>query len=119
MTPDQLRRKALADGAELEIDGRVFNAERRQFSVPKVVPKPAAKQPDPPAPPVITVQGISQADVQAMLDARDAIWKARFDDLGAQLAALRKRPAPKYSFSFDYDGEGKLTGAQATTKGQP
>lgn len=46
MSPDKLRRRALALGAELEIDGRTINAGRQQI---RVVGAESAKGPEPEA----------------------------------------------------------------------
>lgn len=117
MTPQQLRRKALAMGAELEIDGTVFNASREQIrAVPKVeapVVAPAVVQPAPAAAPVDT---ITRAEVLALLEARDAAWQMLFAELGASVAALRARKAPEYSFDFAYDELGRVERGKATPK---
>lgn len=56
MSPEKLRRRAMALGAELEIDGKTINAGRQQLRVVQAKPaaaapaepmEPAAPQPDP------------------------------------------------------------------------
>lgn len=51
MTPEQLKRHALALGAELEIDGKTMNASRQQLRVVPAKPAPAAAPAAPPPPP--------------------------------------------------------------------
>lgn len=117
MKPEQLRRLALATGAELEIGGQVFNAARervlarRPADPPKVVPDPP-KPPAPPAPDFLT-----RADVTEMLEARDAAWQMLFAELGASVAALRARKSPEYAFDFTYDERGMIVRGKATPKG--
>jgi hypothetical protein len=125
MTPEQLRRKALAMGAVLEIDGQQFNAGRAQASVLRVLPKPeVVERPAPqPAPPVIT-----RAEVQAMLDAQAAAlttqltarWEQsltqRFAGLAAKVAAmqqtLQQPPVrPAHNVVFEYGRDGAIKGA--------
>lgn len=61
MSPEKLRRRALALGAELEIDGKTINAGRQQLRVvqPRAVPQ-AATAPAPEAAP-------AQSDAMAMM----------------------------------------------------
>lgn len=111
MTPEKLMQRALAEGAEIEIDGRVMNAERKQLravrpavAVPVLVIKPE--------PPTITLH-----DVRALLDERDAKWQAKFDALRAEIRA--PRPVQKrqnQSINFTYEG-GVIKSAEITAKG--
>lgn len=115
MTPDQLRRRALASGAEVEIDGRVFNAARAKVAArPRVdpAPQPPVSAPAPPA----AAPGITREEVVALLDARDAAWQALFAELGASVVALRNQKPPRYDFDFTYDERGMITSGKATPK---
>ena len=127
MTPEQLRRKALAMGAVLEIDGQQFNAGRAQASVLRVLPKSEVAWPTPQPAPAIT-----RAEVQALLDAQAAAlttqltaqltarWEQsltqRFAVLAAKVAAMQQtlqQPIvrPAHSVVFEYGRDGAIKGA--------
>jgi len=121
MSPEKALRRALASGAELEIDGRVMNASRQRVKPAPVreVPKPAAAPALAPAPVVEPPKpaGITREEVQAMLDARDAAWQMLFAELSASVASLRPRKAAEYDFDFTYDERGMIVRGKATPKG--
>ena len=82
-------------------------------------PLPVEVAPPPPAPPPLT-----REDVQAMLDANNAMWAAQVADLAKSLSAAiaaipKPQPAPKRSgarISFKYDERGLIVGADLTPK---
>lgn len=118
MSPEKALRRALASGAELEIDGKVMNASRQRVKPAPVreVPKPAAAPV--PAPVVESPKpaGITREEVQAMLDARDATWQAMFAELSAKINA--PKPAPKRAkkmINFTYEN-GVVKTAEITDK---
>ncbi|MCA3116430.1 MAG: hypothetical protein ING91_19545 [Rhodocyclaceae bacterium] len=114
MSPNKLRRLALATGAELEIDGRVFNAGReRVHAVPKVE-APAVLPEVAPPPPV--APGITREEVMALLDARDAAWQMLFAELGAKINAIKPAPKKAQAVSFTYDELGRIERAHITPK---
>jgi hypothetical protein len=116
MTPRQLRRKALATGAEVEIDGVVFNAGRERVrAVPKVeAPVVVPAVVPPPAPPV--APGITREEVMALLEARDAAWQMLFAELGAKINAMKPAPKKAQAVSFTYDELGRIERAHITPK---
>lgn len=61
MSPEKLRRRALALGAELEIDGKTINAGRQQLRV--VQPRAVPQEPTAPAP----TKPMDQADPLAVM----------------------------------------------------
>lgn len=120
ITPEKLLRRALASGAELEIDGRVMNASRQRVKpVPvREVPKPAPAAAPAPVIEAPKPAGISREEVQAMLDARDAAWQMLFAELSASVASLRARKAAEYDFDFTYDERGMIVRGKATPNAQ-
>lgn len=118
---DDLRRRALATGFEVEVAGAKFNTAREQVSVAP------ASQPTPAAPPAALVApapppdpGVTRAEVAAMVAERDAVWRQQIDHLtqafGAALQSLRQ-PAQKAGathrvvrFEMTYDDDKCLTG---------
>ena len=136
MTPEQLRRKALALGAVLEIDGQQFNAGRAQASVLRVLPKSEVAWPAPQPTPQ-PASAITRAEVQAMLDAQAAAlatqltaqltarWEQsltqRFAGLAAKVAALQQtlqQPTvrPAHNVVFEYGRDGAIKGATIAAK---
>lgn len=116
MTPEKLLRRALVAGAELEIDGRVMNASRQ-----RVKPAPVREVPKPAAAPVPVAEppkpaGISREEVQAMLDARDALWQMIFADLSERINAPKPAPKLAHAVSFDYDERGMIKRANIIHK---
>ena len=128
MTPEQLRRKALAMGAVLEIDGQQFNAGRAQASVLRVLPKSEVTWPTPQPAPAIT-----RAEVQALLDAQAAAlttqltarWEQsltqRFAVLAAKVAEMQQtlqQPTvrPAHNVVFEYGRDGAIKGATIAAK---
>lgn len=85
------------------------------------IPRPAAVV-APEAPPI--VKHLTREDVQAMLDANNAMWAAQVADLAKSLSAAiaaipKPQPAPKRSgarISFKYDERGLIVGADMTPK---
>ena len=109
------RKMALRHGAALDVDGETFNAGRARTAPP--APKhpqatQAAEPIKPAAPP--PEPGLSRADVDAMLAARDQVWRAQIDNLthafGQALQAL-KQPEPRgkvQQFNVTYDAKGRV-----------
>lgn len=92
MTPERLRRRALALGAELEIDGRKINAGRANLRV--VAPRPAEADPKPTAAP--TSPSRDKADVLLdLLAAQAAVNQSQGETLGRVLADITGRLEPK------------------------
>lgn len=117
MTPDKLLRRALAEGAEVEINGRLVNAARQRIRAVKrdpTPPAPVAVKPEPPAPPALPA--LTREEVQAMLAAQEARWKAALDELRAEVRAPRPAPKPtKKVIKFTYDGN-LIKGAEVVNK---
>lgn len=82
MTPEQLRRRALALGAELEVDGKTINASRQQLRVvPTKAPPPATPEPAPaPADPL--------AGIKPLLEAQARVASAQSESIAGMMAAL-------------------------------
>ena len=112
MTPAQLMRRALAEGVEVEIDGRVMNSERQKIrAIPRAAAPVAIIAPAKPAPPAL-----SRQDVQDMLSAQEARWKVAFDQLRAEVRAPKPAPKPaKKVIKFTYDGA-VIKSAEVTDK---
>ncbi|MBY0438583.1 MAG: hypothetical protein K2W80_10355 [Burkholderiales bacterium] len=110
MTPQQLRRKALATGAELEIDGAVFNAGRERVRAVPKIEAPIVAPPPPVAP------GITREEVMALLNERDAAWQTLFAELGAKINAIKPAPKKAQAVSFTYDELGRIERAHITQK---
>lgn len=95
MSPEKLRRRAMALGAELEIDGKTINAGRQQL---RVVPtKPAAAAPaaqlEPAAPQSDPLAAIAQAmTLQTQIAAAQAEGQMRV--LSEMLDRVLDRAAP-------------------------
>ena len=84
--------------------------------IPKPLPKPVELVPRAaPPPPALTL-----ADVQAMLDARDAAWARQLDSMAqtfnAALAANKPAPKTGASITIKRDLKGVLVGAEITPK---
>lgn len=108
MTPEQLRRKALALGAEVQIGGERFNTARQQMKTRMPPPKRAA--PAAPLPDYITRQ-----EVKTMLDDLNEAWEQRMDIL---LATMQKpspppAPPPEWDFKVDYMRGGAIEAIRA------
>ena len=109
------RKMALRHGAALEVDGATFNTGRSRAAPPAPKP-PAQPQAAEPVKPAATPAepGLSRADVDAMLAARDQAWRAQIENLtlafGQALQALRQ-PEPRgkvQQFSVTYDSIGRV-----------
>ena len=107
------RKMALRHGAALEVDGATFNTGRSRAAPPAPKPPTQAAEPVKPAAPPAE-PGLSRADVDAMLTARDQAWRAQIENLthafGRALQAL-KQPAPRskvQQFSVTYDSIGRV-----------
>lgn len=85
--------------------------------IPKPPPKPVELVPRAPAP---APPSLTLADVQAMLDARDAAWARQLDSLAqtftAALAANKPAPKTGASITIKRDTKGVLVGAEITPK---
>lgn len=111
MTPDQLTRRALRMGAELEVDGKTINASRQQLHV--VPAKKAAPAVTAPAPPPAD----PLAGIQPLIEAQARVASAQSESIagimGALLAELSKprdgaaRPMP-VAFDLVRDTETQL-----------
>jgi len=82
----------------------------------KVAPIAEAQKPLPPAAAALTV-----ADVVAMMDARDAMWREQISALESAFASAMSalpKPAPRTGsdIKFKYDERGIVTGAEIIPK---
>jgi hypothetical protein len=114
MTPEQLTRRALALGAELEIDGRTINASRQRLAV---VPQPKKPAPAPAAPAAPAPTPDPLAGIAPLIEAQARVASAQSESItaimGALLAELSKprdgtpRPLP-VAFDIERDSETTL-----------
>jgi len=86
--------------------------------VPVIIekPKPEFKPVDLAAPP----DGLTRAEVEAMLAERDAQWERRLSDLAMRLTPPPAHPAPKRqgaSIRFQRNTKGEITGADIVPQG--
>jgi hypothetical protein len=119
MNEQQAAAFALANGAELSIGGRTINPGRERFSLsavgvgPEKLPAPAAE----PAPrPTQTYA--TEAEVQALLAARDAEWASQLQQIAMLIAQTTQRPpekagAPTWDFDVQYGKKGEITNIRA------
>lgn len=80
LTPEQAKAMALARGATLEMPDGTFNAGRVKVKpgAHRYSPGPTAHAPEP-------TETFSRADVERMLDERDAKWRAELEALRATM----------------------------------
>jgi hypothetical protein len=124
MNHEALRRKALAMGAKLEIDGKVFNAARVEGThAPKVVPiKPLHKQPEISVPaPIETAQHSDEyiAASLALVDKQSQILDSNAKLIALMTHQLTKPEAKKskgWIFKINKDSNGNMTSIEATPK---
>jgi hypothetical protein len=120
-TTADLKRLALATGAEVVIDGKPFNTGRSQVSA---VPKRAAPLDPPvitePPPPIPVAESLTRAQVEEMLAAHNQRVTAQ---IGSIIAAL-KAPArsdgsvpTEWDFEIRYDSHHAIT--HVTAKARP
>lgn len=116
MNAQQLAAFALTNGAELSIGGRTINPGRERFplSRPKAAPAPEA----PPAAPLPVKLYATEAEVQAMLAARDAEWTRQLQQLAMLVAQTTQRQpgragAPTWDFDVQYGKKGEITNIRA------
>jgi hypothetical protein len=124
-TAAQLKRMALEDGAELEIDGRRFNTARTEVQPePPVQPEPTPEPPPAPVPAEVP-DTMSRAEVEDLLRQQadsfrqhiDAVTRAFASALGAiQKAEPGHQPQPRqpWSFQVNYDRHGAIQDITAT-----
>ena len=107
------RKMALRHGAALEVDGATFNAGRARSTPPEPKPPPApqAAAAPPPEP------SLSLTEVEAMMAARDQVWRGQFEALARLLnESLRAKtthaasppPARLKKFNVTYDAMGRV-----------
>ena len=110
---DAARKMALRHGAALEVDGATFNAGmvRSTPPAPKPPPLPQAAAAPPPEP------GLSLAEVEAMMAARDQVWRGQFEALARLLDESLRAKAPQATsppparlkkFNVTYDAMGRV-----------
>lgn len=87
-TLEQARRRALALGAELEVDGRRINAGRQRLTV---VPKPPQAPEPPPAPPAPPPRD----PLRDLIAMQAAVAHQQAETLGKVLADITGRLEPK------------------------
>ncbi len=122
MNHEALRRKALAMGAKLEIDGKVFNAARVEGThTPKVVPiKPLQKLPEPIPPiepPKANDEYISAS--LALVDKQSQVLESNAKLMALMTHQLTKPEAKKskgWIFKINKDSNGNMTSIEATPK---
>jgi hypothetical protein len=118
MNAQQAAAFALANGAELSIDGRTINADRERFILDR---KPLQQKPtEMPAEPKLvrpTQTYATEAEVQALLAARDAEWTRQFQQLAMLIAQTQRPPeragAPTWDFDVQYGKKGEITNIRA------
>jgi hypothetical protein len=111
MTEDQLRRHALASGAELTIDGRPFNTERAQVAVPRAAARPPPI-PVPAAPPPPAAPNFTQADVERMLAEQEARFTQQLSAMLQAITSLKENASEGLvpeGFTPKYDSDGAIT----------
>lgn len=90
MSTDELRRFALANGAELVIEGKRFNSGRQQMDAP-LATKPAAAPPAPAAasanPAPAGQESFSRAEVEMLLAEQEGRLLAHLSQILAPMAA--------------------------------
>lgn len=124
MNAQQAAAFALANGAELSIDGRTINPGRERFDLGRArlePAPPAALAPQEPARPAQAYA--TEAEIRAMLAARDAEWSAQLQQmtmLMSQVAAAqrpeRTGPPPEWDFDVSYGPKGQITNIRALPK---
>lgn len=119
---DELRRLALRTGAEVEIDGRPFNAARAMLALspsPSSTPV-AAAEPAAAAPALVPepVQTLTQAQVEQMLTAHN---RRVTEQITSIIAALKQpqtsptgAPVREWKFQVIYDKDHAITEVKAT-----
>ncbi len=123
-TAAQLKRMALEDGAELEIDGRRFNTARTEVAPEPPAPPSEATEPTaaPPAPTAPPPDTMSRADVEELLRQQaesfrqqlDTVTRAFASALGAMPKPDPGQPRQPWSFSVNYDRHGAIENITAT-----
>lgn len=117
----ELRRMALASGAEVVGNGVHFNAARQQV---KAVPKPPAAPPAPaaiaPAPPPASAPGLTREQVEQLLAHHN---RTVTEQLTAVLRELRAAPTVppraeprQWDFEITYDADHAITNITAKAK---
>jgi hypothetical protein len=121
-TAAQLKRMALEDGAELEIDGRRFNTERAEVMPEPPAPPEPAPLPQIPPPPPEAPDTLSRDEVQEMLRQQaeafrqqlDTVTRAFASALGAMPKPEPGQPRQPWSFRVNYDRHGAIEDITAT-----
>ena len=88
--------------------------------IKKPEPKPEFKPVDLAAPVAPPAQGLTRAEVEAMLAARDAAWERRLAALALTLAPTPAPPPPPRKgadIEFKRNTKGEITGAAIIPKG--
>lgn len=121
MNAQQLAAFALTNGAELSIDGRTINPGRERFplSRPKAAPDVPAPQIQEPARP--TQAYATEAEVRALLAARDAEWASQLQQMTVLVSQVAQRPEragppPEWDFDVTYGPKGQITNIRALPK---
>lgn len=113
---EQLRKHALASGAELQIGSAKFNSDRVRVADMES-PKPPAPVPIAPQAPI--TPALTRADVDELMAARDAVWRQQIEQLtqafGVALKATQRstesKPAAQVArFEITYDRDKCVTG---------
>lgn len=122
MNEQQLAAFALSNGAEVSIDGRVINAGRERFDIgrARLEPAPAAPQ-APPEPARPTQAYATEAEVRALLAARDAEWSSQLQQMTMLVSQVAQRPEragppPEWDFDVSYGPKGQITNIRALPK---
>jgi len=92
MTADELRAHALRTGAEVSIDGKVFNSARAQIEPKAITAAPTPRAPVVPvpvAPPA--VESFTRAEVERLLAEQDARFTAQLQ----LIASMVSKPEPE------------------------
>lgn len=118
MNPEALRRRAMALGAKLEIDGKTFNASRVQGKhtppPPKVVVPPPAPvvKPDPSLEAIAQFTGATYLLHKDVADQLQAMQK-QIDHLVA-LASVKPEKSPARKYTVRRDDKGNLVSFQSS-----
>lgn len=118
-----LRRLALATGAEVVIDGQTFNASRAQLALQPPPSKPPAAVVEPavaaPAPAAPAIETLTRAQVDQMLAAHNLRITEQFASI---IAALKQAPATpgaavrEWDFTVTYDSHHAITNVNAKAR---
>jgi hypothetical protein len=120
-TLSDVKRLALATGAEAVIDGKPFNAARHQVEPrrPPPLEQPPVPAPAPDVPPPAPAPGLTVQEVEQMLAAHNARLTAQFGSIIAALKAPERADGSvptEWDFEITYDSHHAITNVTAKAK---